>query len=95
MPSYVASQLTARGFVDIKVEILSVHMPIHDTADFCDIYTAFIEMVTDKYWTEEQRESCRPLIRPALMKYFNAKYGEGKPFTTERVNIMATARKPF
>lgn len=93
-PSYVKNMLLARGFVDVKVELLSVHMPMHDAEDFTDIYEAFIEMVTDKYWTKEQRMRCRPLIRETVIRTCNAKYGEGKPFTTERVNIMVTAQKP-
>ncbi|KAF4632249.1 hypothetical protein G7Y89_g5880 [Cudoniella acicularis] len=86
--------LTANGFVDVEVKLFSLHMPMHDAEDFADIYEAFIEMVTDKYWTEDQRQKYRPLIRNVVTTTINAKYGEGKSFTTERVAVMATARKP-
>lgn len=94
LPSYCRAMLLAAGFKDVKVELLSVHMPMRDAEDFCDIYEAFIEMVTDKYWTEEQRNRCRPLIRGAVSRELNKKYGEGRGFTTERVNVMVTAKKP-
>lgn len=94
IPSYCKDMLAAAGFVDIKVELLSVHMPMHNSEDFVDIYEAFIEMVTDKYWTKEQKIRCRPLIKEAVLRTCNAKYGEGQPFTTERVNILVTGRKP-
>jgi hypothetical protein len=94
IPAYCKSMLAARGFIDVKVELKSVHMPMDNADDFADIYEAFIEMVTDKYWTEAQRQNYRPLVRNAVTTHLNARYGEGKAFTTERVAVMAVGRKP-
>ncbi|RDW80820.1 hypothetical protein BP5796_05518 [Coleophoma crateriformis] len=77
IPWYCKDMLTAAGFVGIKVELLSVHMPMHHAKDSVDIYEAFIEMVTDEYWTaREQKARCRPLIREAALRTCNAEYGK-------------------
>lgn len=73
----------------------SIMIGLKDAEDFCKVYDAFIEWVTDRYWTEEERRVCRPLIRPAIVQFIEEKYGKGKPFAIEKVCILATSKKPL
>jgi hypothetical protein len=92
---YVRAMLHRRGFTDIKVQTKSIMIGLKDAEDFCKVYDAFIEWVTDRYWTEEERRVCRPLIRPAIVQFIEEKYGKGKPFAIEKVCILATSKKPL
>lgn len=91
---YVRSMLHARGFKDIKIQSRSEMIPFKNAEDFYDVYDAFIEWITDRYWTEEERAVCKPLMRAAIVKHMNAKYGENRPFEIEKVCLLITARKP-
>ncbi|EGX90509.1 UbiE/COQ5 family methyltransferase, putative [Cordyceps militaris CM01] len=92
---YVRSMLHRRGFVDIELQTKSIMIEFNDAEDFYEVYDAFIEWVTDRYWTEEEKKICRPLVRAAIIRFLDGKYGKGKPFAIEKVGIMATAKAPL
>lgn len=94
-PNYVKSLFHARGFGDVKVELHSDLMPMYNAEDFCDIYTVFLDGIAARYWTKAETETLMPLVKPAIIKFLNNKYGEGKQFTTERISVMASGRKPL
>lgn len=91
---YVRSMLHRRGFVDIDVQTKSIMIALKDANDFYEVYDAFIEWVTDRYWTEEEKRVCKPLMRRAVVGYLEGKYGVGKPFEVEKVCILATCKRP-
>jgi SAM-dependent methyltransferase len=91
---YVRSMLHRRGFVDVDVQTKSIQIPLKDAEDFYEVYDAFIEWVTDRYWTEEEKKACKPLLRETVVRHMENKYGRGKPFAIEKVCILATAKRP-
>jgi hypothetical protein len=93
-PHYVSSMLHRRGFVDIDVQIKSIMIPLKDAEDFYEVYDAFIEWVVDRYWTEEEKRVCKPLLRETIVGYMERRFGKGKPFEIEKVCILATAKRP-
>lgn len=93
--AYVEEQLVAHGFVDVKVESVPNTSTFGSPAEFCEVFSLMTGLITSKYWSAEERESCGGLIKPALLKYMTGKYGEGKPIDTHWVAILATARKPL
>jgi hypothetical protein len=93
-PNYVKSMLLARGFMDVKAELLPAHVLMRDAEDFYYMFEGLILMTSDKYWTDEQKKRSRPLVKEAVIREVNNRNGEGTEFTTERCNIMATGRKP-
>lgn len=92
--SFVESSFRAAGFVDVKIEIVTRHIEMHDADDFNFIFRAFVRVVTDVYWTQSQRDECLPLVEGAFKTFLEGKYGVGKGFTVERTSIMASGRKP-
>jgi len=92
-PHYVQAMLHRKGFVDIDVKIKSITIELKDANDFYEVYDAFIEWVCDRYWTEEEKRVCKPLLRDAVVGYFEKKFGVGKAFGIEKVCILATAKK--
>jgi SAM-dependent methyltransferase len=91
---YVRSMLHRRGFTDIQVETKSIMISLKDAEDFYEVYDAFIDWITDRYWTEEEKKNCKPLIKPSVVQYMETKYGKGKPFAIEKVCVLATAKRP-
>ena len=69
-------------------------IPLKDADDFYEVYDAFIEWVVDRYWTEEEKRVCKPLLRDAVVGYMERKFGKGKSFEIEKVCILGTAKKP-
>lgn len=94
MPSFVESMFRAAGYVDVKTEIVTRHIEMHDVDDFIFIFRAFVRVITDSFWTQQNRDECLPLVPGAFKKFLEGKYGVGKPFTVERTSIMASGRKP-
>lgn len=47
---YVKSMLHVKGFKDITVRTESIMIDFQDANDFYEVYDAFIEWVTDRYW---------------------------------------------
>lgn len=86
--------LHRRGFVDIDVQTKSIMIPLKDAEDFYEVYDAFIEWVTDRYWTEEEKRVFKPLLRETVVRHMENKYGKGKPFAIEKMCILATAKRP-
>lgn len=94
-PHYVRSMLHVKGFEGIHIRTHSEMIPFKNAEDFYNVYLAFIEWTTDRYWTEEERIRCKPLMKGAILKHMNAKYGQDQPFEIEKVCLLATARKPL
>ncbi|KAK9442055.1 UbiE/COQ5 methyltransferase [Metarhizium brunneum] len=93
-PHYVRSMLHRRGFVNIEMQTKSIMIDFKNAEDFYEVYDAFIEWVTDRYWTEQEKRLCRPLIKPAVVRFMEDKYGKNKPFAIEKIAIMAAAKTP-
>lgn len=93
-PHYVRSMLHRRGFVNIEMQTKSIMIDFKNAEDFYEVYDAFIEWVTDRYWTEQEKKLCRPLIKPAVVRFMEDKYGKNKPFAIEKIAIMAAAKTP-
>ncbi|KAJ4412850.1 hypothetical protein N0V82_008701 [Gnomoniopsis sp. IMI 355080] len=93
-PAFVESMYRAAGYVDVKTDVVTRHIEMHDADDFNFIFRAFVRVVTDVYWTQKQREECLPLVPAAFKQFLESKYGVGKGFTVERTSIMASGRKP-
>ncbi|KAF4634127.1 hypothetical protein G7Y89_g3972 [Cudoniella acicularis] len=88
-PHYVEAMLHRRGFTDINVIALSIHIPLKDADDFYGVYDAFIGWTMERFWTEE-RKKCAPLVRPAIVKYMSERFGKGVPFSIEKICMLAT-----
>ncbi|KAH6676823.1 putative UbiE/COQ5 family methyltransferase [Halenospora varia] len=92
-PHYVEAMLHRHGFSDIKITTKSIHIPLNDADDFYEVYDAFIDWTMERFWTEEERRVCGPLVRPAVVKYMGEKFGVGKPFAIEKICMLATCKK--
>jgi hypothetical protein len=92
-PHYVEAMLHRHGFSDIEVQIKSIFIELKDADDFYEVYDAFIEWVIDRFWTAEERKMCKPLVRYAIVKHMNEKFGKGKPFKIEKICMLATCKK--
>lgn len=92
---YAKSMLHARGFVNIKTKVHTEFIPYKDSLDFYEINVPFFEWVTDRFWNAKERTELRPLIKENILRHFDNKYGVGKPFELEKVNLFVVATKPL
>lgn len=90
--SWIQSQLQERGFVDINVKVetkpISLKVP-----EFVEMSMIMFPMISQSFWTEQQREESFDKVRPALEKYLVDLYGKDGEIPMEWTAILSTARK--
>lgn len=67
---------------------------IRTPKDFNEMAAGMYGMIMGKFWSEEDRARCGPLVDGAVEKYLVKRFGEGKPIMMTWVGNVATARKP-
>jgi len=93
-PLYVKEQLEARGFQTVEVNKASGFPRMDSPAEYTEGFLSMVPFMVSKFWSSEELERLRPMIKPAMLKYMTEKYGEGKEFEFEMKAIIATGRKP-
>lgn len=91
--SFVEQKLTAVGFVDVKVEVVRRTSHTVDAAEFCRVFDTMLRVLVERFWSEEERRRCGPLVEGALVKHLNGKYGDGI-IEMDWAAILATGTKP-
>ncbi|KAJ5604651.1 hypothetical protein N7510_009805 [Penicillium lagena] len=89
---WIESQLQQRGFTDINVKADTKHIPL-TTKEVLDSTMMMFSVITQKFWTAEQREQHEAKVRPALARYLEEQYGEDGVVPMDWVAILSTARK--
>jgi len=92
--TYVEQQLTAHGFVNVRVEIVPDTVTIPSPEQYYEVFSPMVQHIKTKFWSEDECERCGGSIKPALLKYLTDKYGEGRPVETNWAAILTTASKP-
>lgn len=91
--SFVEQKLTAFGFADVKVEVVRRTSQTKDAAEFFRVFDTMLRVIAERFWSEEERRRCGPLVEGALLKHLKAKYGDGI-IEMDWAAILATGRKP-
>ncbi|KAL8865035.1 MAG: hypothetical protein Q9174_007108, partial [Haloplaca sp. 1 TL-2023] len=82
-------------FEDVDVEAVGKDLVMESPAIFVDTFSVMIPMIIKRFWSEQDRREKADLVVPALLKYMNEKYGEGKPVRMHWVANIVTATKPL
>lgn len=91
---FVKGQLTAHGFVDVKVRIERYTWREKSPASFCETFRTMAKCITSAFWNEAERKKCEGLVEGALLKYLVEKYGKDSEIEMNWAAILATGRKP-
>lgn len=91
--SFVAQKLTAVGFVDVQVEVVRRNSQTKDAVEFCEVFDTMLHFITERFWSEEERRRCGPLVKGALLEHLKGKYADGV-IEMDWAAILATGRKP-
>lgn len=92
---WIRSHLSSNfRFEDIDVEAVGKDLVMESPAVFVDTFSVMIPVILKKFWSEQDRKDKADMVVPALLKYMNGKYGEGKPVKMHWVANIVTATKP-
>lgn len=91
--SFVAQKLTDLGFVDVKVEVVRRTSQTKNAVEFRENFTRMLPIILDRFWSEEERQRCGPLLDEAQLEHLKSKYGDGV-IEMNWAAILATGRKP-
>ena len=82
-------------FEDVDVEAVGKDLVMESPSTFVDTFSVMIPMIIKRFWSEQDRREKADLVVPALLRYMNGKYGEGKPVRMHWVANLVTATKPL
>ncbi|KAI4182228.1 MAG: hypothetical protein L6R41_006108 [Letrouitia leprolyta] len=95
-PEWIHSHLEQTSeFSDIKVEKVGMDLKMESPAAFADTCSVMIPMILKKFWSERDQREKGEMAVPALLKYLNEKYEEGKKVGMHWVANIVTMRKPI
>jgi hypothetical protein len=91
--SWIQSQLQQRGLVNVtaKQETKAIALKV---PEFIEMAMMMFPMVSNNFWTEQQRKENTEQVRPALAKYVVDLYGKEGEIPMEWTAILSTATKP-
>ncbi|KAL8718232.1 MAG: hypothetical protein Q9225_004604 [Loekoesia sp. 1 TL-2023] len=82
-------------FTNIEIESVGKDPVMESSAMFVDAFSVMIPMILKKFWSEQDRKEKGEMAVPALLKYMNEKYGDGKEVKMHWVANVVTMEKPL
>lgn len=91
---FTYAMYNAAGFADVDSTVLTKWIPLESAEHFRTVLGAYEVAITERYWSEEQKEKLRPLLAQLVLDHLRKEHGGG-PFTIERSAVLASGTKPL
>ncbi|KAF4542154.1 COQ5 family methyltransferase [Lasiodiplodia theobromae] len=91
--SFFERGVEAVGFEDMRVESFENRTKHASAREFCELYGMMCRVITEKFWSEEEKGKYGPLLEPAIEKALQERFGEGE-FSLDWKAWIITAKKP-
>ncbi|KAL0256462.1 hypothetical protein SLS55_008857 [Diplodia seriata] len=91
--SFFERGVGAAGFENMRVEHFENRTKHANAREFCELYGVICKVITEKFWSEEEKEKYGPLLEPAIEKALQEQFGEGE-FSLDWKAWIITAKKP-
>ncbi|KAI1972891.1 hypothetical protein LOZ53_001968 [Ophidiomyces ophidiicola] len=90
---WIKSQLEKRGCKNIQITLVPRTLAPSPPSELIRVLTPLVNFIPVKFWSEEQRKESAANFAPALLEYWNAKYGADTPVPMEWIATVVTACK--
>lgn len=95
MASWVSAQVTAHGFVDVRVEREERKVAMGNARTFVEGFGAMVGYLRSRFWSEAQREAiAEAAVVRMLEEELARRFGEEGEIESVWEAVLATARKP-
>jgi hypothetical protein len=93
-PAWIRDTLVQEKYQDVEVNLFTHFTEYPSARKHIEDFWPLLKSMLAGMWGAEVMSKIGEQLQPALIEYFEKKYGVDQPFKHEYISILATGKKP-